>query len=261
MTDIQQAARTLAAARRALAPLAPLDAAAEPKSLAEAYEVQDKLHRLLVPELGDIVGYKIGCTSAVMQEYLSIAHPCAGGIFASRVNPSGAALPAAMFVRVGVECEIAVRLGKDLEPRGATISSDDVAAAIDAYFPAIEIVDDRYVKWETLGAPTLAADDFFGAAIVVGDAVASAKAPDLRTVVGRAVINGEEVGRGTGADLMGHPHNPVVWLANDLATRGEKLRAGQVVMTGSSVKTVWLKAGDRVSMEFAGLGDVHLRFT
>ena len=40
--------------------------------------------------------------------------------------------------------------------------------AIEAYHPAIEIVDDRYVKWETMGAPTLVADDFFAAGCVLG---------------------------------------------------------------------------------------------
>ena len=43
--------------------------------------------------------------------------------------------------------------------------------AIEAYYPAIEIVDDRYVKWETLGAPTLVADDFFAAGCVLGGLV------------------------------------------------------------------------------------------
>jgi 2-keto-4-pentenoate hydratase len=261
MTDIHQAAEIIARARTTRTPLPPLPAGAELADLSQAYDVQDRLHGLLQPHLGGIVGYKIGCTSEVMQKYLSIAHPCAGGVFASRVLDSGATLPAASFVRMGVECEIAARLGKDLPRTGERITAEDVADAIDAYFPAIEIVDDRYVKWQTLGAPTLVADDFFGSAIVLGKPMARATAPDLRTVLGRAVINGSEVGRGTGADLMGHPNNPVAWLANHLADRGDMLRAGQVVMTGSSVQTVWLQAGDKVSMEFSDLGNVQFHLT
>lgn len=255
------AAKTIARARRSLTPLPPFSAKLEPKDLVAGYRIQEELHRLLASDHGALVGYKIGCTSEVMQEYLSISHPCAGGIYTNRVYESGVTLPAQNFVRVGVECEIAVRLGRDLSHAGAPLTKDDVAEAIEAYYPAIEIVDDRYLKWETLGAPTLVADDFFGAAIVLGKPIPRVSAPDLGLVVGRALINGVEIGRGTGADLMGHPNNPVAWLANHLATEGKKLLAGQIVMTGSSVKTVWLGAGDDVQMDFTDLGNVRLSFS
>jgi 2-keto-4-pentenoate hydratase len=132
--------------------------------------------------------------------------------------------------------------------------------AIEAYYPAIEIVDDRYVKWEAMGAPTLVADDFFAAGCVLGKAVARIKAPDLLKVEGRAVVNGKEAGRGSGADVLGHPHNALAWLANHLAEEGKGLHAGQIVLTGSLVKTVWLNAGDTVEMELDGLGTVKASF-
>ena len=78
-------------------------------------------------------------------------------------HQTGVVLSAADFVRIGVECEIAVRLEKDLVPGDAPFTPDSVAGSIECYLPAIEIVDDRYVRWETLGAPTLIADDFFAA--------------------------------------------------------------------------------------------------
>ena len=176
------------------------------------------------------------------------------------VHQTGEVLQAADFVRVGVECEIAVRLGRDLVAGAVPFTAASVADSIDCYYPAIELVDDRYVKWETLGAPTLVADDFFAAGIVLGEAVARSAVPDLLAVQGRAVINGREVGRGTGADVLGHPHTALAWLANHLAGQGTRLRAGEVVMTGSLVKTVWLDAGDAARMEFSGLGSVEVRF-
>lgn len=231
-----------------------------PKSIADGYRVQSEVHRLLAKELGPPAGYKIGCTSDVMQKYLAIPHPCAGGVHARGVHRSGVVLDAAGFVRVGVECEIAVRLGKDLGPGGAPFTRDSVADSIECYLPAIEIVDDRYAKWETLGAPTLIADDFFAAGIVLGQPVARAAVADLVDVEGRALVNGRETGRGTGADVLGHPHNALAWLANHLASQGAGLRAGEIVMTGSLVKTIWLQAGDEATMEFSGLGNVQVSF-
>ncbi len=97
-------------------------------------------------------------------------------------------------------------------------------------------------------------------ACVLGAAVPRAAAPDLLAVAGRALINGVEAGRGTGADVLGHPHHALAWLADHLANEGRGLHAGQIVLTGSLVKTVWLKAGDHVVMELAGLGRVEARF-
>jgi len=103
-------------------------------------------------------------------------------------------------------------------------------------------------------------DDFFAAGCVLGKAVPRTKAPDLLKVAGRAIVNGEEAGRGTGADVLGHPHNALAWLANHLAEEGKGLHAGQIVLTGSLVKTVWLSAGDHVRMELDGLGVVEATF-
>lgn len=257
---LRQAAQAIAQARRSLKPLAPLPQRVLPKSLEDGYRVQSELHQLLAPELGPRVGFKIGCTSEVMQQYLAIPHPCAGGVHARGVHRSGVVLKAADFVRVGVECEIAVRLGRDLASANAPFTRDSVADSIECYLPAIELVDDRYVKWETLGAPTLVADDFFAAGIVLGSPVARSAVADLLEVEGRALINGQEKGRGTGADVLGHPHNALAWLANHLASQGRGLRAGEIVMTGSLVKTLWLGAGDEAAMEFSGLGNVRVAF-
>src|SRR5882757_3095395 len=197
MDRVLAAAKAIATARRSCAPLKALAKDVVPRDEAEGYQVQRALHDLLRAQVGSLVGYKIGCTSVVMQEYLGIPHPCGGG-----------------------ECEIAVRLKRNLGASEAPFTAEWVAEAIEAYHPAIEIVDDRYVKWETLGAPTLVADDFFAAGCVLGAAVPRNTAPDLLQVTGRALINGKEVGRGTGADVLGHPHNALAWLANHLAADG-----------------------------------------
>jgi 2-keto-4-pentenoate hydratase len=260
MDKILAAAKVIAAARRNRAPLAALPPDLAPQDLAEGYRIQRALHDLLLPQAGAMAGYKIGCTSAVMQQYLDIPHPCSGGVFENGVHDSGARLNASDYVRVGVECEIAVRLARDLAPSEAPFTAEWVAESIEAYHPAIEIVDDRYVEWQALGAPTLVADDFFAAGCVLGEPIARTKAPDLLDVVGRAVINGNEISRGTGADVLGHPHNALAWLANHLAAAGRGLHAGQIVLTGSLVKTVWLTAGDSVVIELEGLGEVAATF-
>ncbi|SCB53936.1 2-keto-4-pentenoate hydratase [Bradyrhizobium shewense] len=259
MDKILESAKAIALARRNHAPLAALER--PPIDEAEGYQVQRAVHDVLLPHLGPLVGYKIGCTSQVMQDYIGIPHPCGGGVFQKGVHDTGAKLAASNYVRVGVECEIAVRLKRDLAAGEAPFTAEWVGEAVEAYHPAIEIVDDRYVKWEAMGAPMLIADDFFAAGCVLAPAVPRSSVPDLKAVKGRAILNGEEVSHGTGADVLGHPHNALAWLANHLAAEGKSLHAGQLVLTGSLVKTLWLKAGDKVRMELDGLGTVEVKFT
>jgi len=260
MDRILAAAQAIAIARRHRVRLKALSPEVVPRNEAEGYLAQRALHDLMLGETGALVGFKIGCTSKVMQEYLDIAHPCGGGVFARGVFETGARVNVSDYVRVGVECEIAARLARDLAPSEQPFTAEWMMEAVEAYFPAIEIVDERYECWQTLGAPTLIADDFFGAGCVLGEAVARSAAPDLRKIGGRAMINGVEAGRGTGADVLGDPHNALAWLANHLAAAGKGLHAGQIVLTGSLVKTVWLNAGDHVTMELAGLGRVEAVF-
>jgi len=258
--EIFTAAQLIVDARKQRTPLGALPPQLQPKDEAAGYEIQREVHWLLAEQTGDFAGYKIGCTSKVMQDYLGIPHPCAGGVFARGVHQSGVVLRAADFVRVGVECEIAVRLRYDLQPLDAPFTIDRVIEAIGDCHAAIEIVDDRYVRWETLGAPTLIADDFFAAGCVLGPALSRAGVADLAAVQGRAIVNGTLVGEGTGADVLGHPVHALAWLANHLAACGDGLEAGQIVLTGSLVKTLWLEPGDQVRMELDGLGTVTAAF-
>jgi len=135
-----------------------------------------------------------------------------------------------------------------------------VAHAVAAVMAGMEIVDDRYVDYKTLDTPTLIADDFFDAGCVLGAPVRDWRRLDIASLAGTTRINDAEVGRGRGADVMGHPFNALAWLATTLAKRGRSLRAGEFVFTGSVVETKWANRGDRVLMEIEGLGKVEAVF-
>src|ERR1700738_4807325 len=103
MDNILAAAKIIASARRSRKKLASLEPDLAPRDAAEGYQSQRAVHDLLLPQFGAMVGYKIGCTSAVMQQYLDIPHPCGGGVFAKGVHDSGHAVRARDFVRGGVK--------------------------------------------------------------------------------------------------------------------------------------------------------------
>ena len=254
------AARLLAQNRLARQCLSALSPEHRPQDEAVAYAIQAQLHQELAPKLGKISGHKIGCTTPVMQRFLNIPNPCAGGIFANTVHLGGISIPHGDFVRPGVECEIVVYLQKDLRPRDRPYTQETVVDAVGAIAPGIEIVDDRYVDYKTLDTPTLIADDFFDAGCVIGPRVRDWRAIDIPALVGRTLINGIEAGRGVAREVMGHPFAALARLANSLIARGQYLKSDEFVFTGSVVETRWINAGDLVEIAIDGLGKTSVKF-
>ena len=253
-------ARLLAQNRLAKQRLSALSSEYRPKDEAEAYGIQAQLHNELAAQLGEIAGHKIGCTTAVMQRFLNIPNPCAGGVFANTVQQSGASIPHGDFVRPGVECEIVVFLQSDLPPIDRPYTQETVAIAVGAIAAGIEIVDDRYVDYQSLDTPTLIADDFFDAGCVIGTPLRDWRGIDIPALVGRTMINGIEAGRGAAREVMGHPFAALAWLANSLIERGLYLRRDEFVFTGSVVETRWVNAGDSVSVEIDRVGTTTVKF-
>ena len=257
---VERAAALLAKHRLSGRPFAGFPADDVPRDTAEAYEVQAALHVELAPAFGQQAGWKIGCTTATMQEYLGIREPAAGRIRAHQVHRGTAAVRHDEYCRPGVECELAVRLGRDLARGDEPCDRATARAAITGVFAAIEIVDDRYTAWGSLGAPSLTADDFFGAGCVLGREDVPWRDLDLGSVAATMRVNDEEVGAGVGADILGDPLAALVWLVNGPAA-ASGLAAGSIVLLGSLVQTHWVEPGDVVTVENVPFGQVSLAFT
>jgi len=257
--EFDAAADEIARVRLTRGVLVRLPEALRPADEAAAYRLQAAVNRRLANAgWGAPVGHKIGCTTPVMQVFLGIPNPCAGEVFGPTVFDAAGTFRTADAIRLGVECEIAVRLGRDLS---GPVTRETAADAVASAHASIEVVDDRYDDYPTLGTPTLIADDFFNAGCVLGAPVTDWRALDLAALEGRMLINGEDVGRGRGADILGHPLEALAWLAGHLAERGRILRAGEFVTLGSLVATKWVQAGDEVRIEIEGLGEARATFT
>ncbi|MCG8547191.1 MAG: fumarylacetoacetate hydrolase family protein, partial [Alphaproteobacteria bacterium] len=228
-----------------------------PGSEDEAYALQDALNALLTPAgRGAICGWKVGCTTPVMQQYMGIDHPGGGAVFETGVHTSPAALQHDDYVGIGVEGEIAVRLAADLPSDQAPFDRAAIEAAAGDCIAAFELVDARYTDYRSLDTWTMVADNFFNAGCVLAPEARDWRELDLQAAEGVLTVNRAETGRGTGELVMGHPFNSVLWVANCLARRGIGLRAGDFVLTGSVVETQWLAKGDHARFAVSGLGTV-----
>jgi len=66
------------------------------------------------------------------------------------------------------------------------------------------------------------------------------------------------IGEGHGRDILGHPFNSVAWLATQLASRGAGLKAGEIVMTGSVMKTIFPEADASYRFDLEGISSVEV---
>lgn len=250
------AAEAIIEARRSRRILAPLGASA-PKSVQDGYAVQ---HEVAL-RFGGVppAGFKIGATTRQMQAYLGLSGPAAGFVPKAGIKATPARVRHADYVDPGVECEVGLRLARDL-PAGPC-SREQAADAVGEVFAAMEIVDRRYGDLGALGTPTLIADQVFHAGGVLGPPVAGWRAVglDLAAVRGRLSVDGVVKAEGVGADLMGHPFEALAWLASSpCAEVFGGLRAGQVVFLGSVTPPIWLERPCTAVVEFDGLGRVEL---
>jgi 2-keto-4-pentenoate hydratase len=258
MEDVaaQRAAEWLLAEHQAGHRFSTLGPPTAPAAISDAYDIQDRYVALLRRESGEPAGYKIGLTSAAMQAFCRIDHPIAGVVLASRVHRSGAKVRRPDFGRLGLEFEIAVRIKSDIPADKTAYSVETIEPHIGGVCAAIELVDDRAADYANIDVRSLVADNSWNAGIVLSDFKQAW--PDLAALLGRAAKNGDVIGEGYGRDILGHPFNSVAWLAGQLALRGTTLKAGQVVMTGSVMKTVFPEHDAHYRFDLAGLGSVEV---
>jgi 2-keto-4-pentenoate hydratase len=222
-----------------------------PASLDEGWAIQRQVDELA----GERIGWKIAASNPTGQAALGLDGPIGGSLY--RVNRfiSGATVaPGVMGVS---EAEFSFIIGSALAPEDGPYSRERVIAAIGELRPAIEIPTSRFAAPGKVGAPSLLADCAVAGWCLVGEPVASWDPDELPSHAVTMYCNDEAVANGSGANVLGNPVDALVWLANDLASRGIGLAAGELVMTGSSCPPNPIKVGDRLRADFGSFGSAE----
>jgi 2-keto-4-pentenoate hydratase len=246
--DAAAVARRLAGAHKGAAAVP--HAEALPPDRVAAFAVQDAT----LAYLGAVGGWKVGAKGPA-------AEPACAPLPASGIRPSGTSLMGPPWNMRGIEVEVAVRLGRDLAPTAGEPDAATVRAAVDAVLPAVEVVETRLAGWRDSAPLAQLADLQSHGALILGEpAVIDLDTLDLRTVQAYLAFDGQPVASTCGANPAADLWRLVGWLAWHCVQRGQPLRAGQVITTGSCTGMLFAPEGAHVQAQLDGIGRIELRF-
>jgi 2-oxo-hept-3-ene-1,7-dioate hydratase len=260
--QVDTAARALLEAEAERRQIGLLSVAHPDMTLDDAYAIQTAQMPHKLDTGRRVLGWKIGLTSKVMQDALGIETPDSGVLYDDMLFESGARVPATRFIEPRVEAEIAFVLKTPLE---GDVTRDDVLAATDYVVPALEILDTRILRADPESGQRrrifdTVADNAANAGIVLGEARHAPDAFDLRWVGAIVKKNGETVATGLGAGVLDDPVDGLVWLARRMHTYGQRMNAGDVVLSGSFISPIECPPGTAIDADFGAFGRVRIDF-
>lgn len=262
-STIEAAAAALDAAERDRVQIPLLSDDHPGMTMDDAYAVQAEWVRRKRAAGDDLVGFKIGLTSKAMQAALSIDIPDSGVLLQSMVFENGARIPPDRFIQPRIEAEIAFVMKAPLS--GRKLTGADILAATDYIAPALEILDTRITRKDPRSGRLRTvldtiSDNAANAGIVMGAPCHDFHSVDLRWVGAIVARDGEVEETGLGAGVLNDPLLSVSWLADRLATYGDRIEAGQIILSGSFIRPVEAPPGSLITADFGPLGAVECQF-
>ena len=224
-------------------------------SLPEGLRVQREFVKLLQPEFGRPVGYKVGLITREAQQKFGVEAPVRGVLLEKMLLANGSEVPRNYGVHPILEADLIV-IVKDKEINKAhsilevAENLKEVVAFIelpDAFIPTNPPPDGALLTAGNVGARL----GIMGQRIPVnGTAAFSQALGDMTAVI--TDEHGTELGRGQGKAILDHPLNSVLWLIEELHQTGQKLKPGDILSLGA-IKAIPLPDTKVVTVRYDGL--------
>lgn len=227
-----------------------------------AYAIQAEYCKLRMAEGLKPAGWKIGLTSKAMQDALKIDTPDSGMLFEDMIHRNGSRIESGLYIQPRIEAEIAFIMAADLSP---SPGRREVLAATESVAPALEILDTRIVRADPATGKTRAvfdtiADNAANAGLVLGDERADPETINMRWTGAIVFRNGVVEETGLGAGVLNDPVQGIIWLAKRLARQNDRIKKGDVVLSGSFIRPIEAPEGSEIEADFGGFGQVACRF-
>lgn len=224
-------------------------------SIGDAQCSRAGFNAVLQATLGDPVGYKAGLTNSAVQQRFKHSSPVRGSLYGPMLLHSGATVPNRFGARPLYEADLLVRVSDPAINAASTPAR--VLESIDQVIPFIELPDLMVADPGQMDGAAIIAINVGARLGVMGTPIPVAGNSDLTTALQNMQVivrgNGDELDRGRGSDVLGHPLNAVIWLAADLAREGLALKKGDLLSLGSFSGLLPPAPGLGVEVQYLGL--------
>ena len=228
--------------------------------VAQGYELQSAVAQLRCDRGERIIGYKVGCTSPRIRAQLGIDHCVTGRLYDSEQHPSGAVLSRKGFANLAIEGELAVELSH--EPNEKVFSGVEIPACVARVFPVIEL-HNHVMRGEQPSAAELIANNAIHAGFVAGGGVSPNDICGERSLDSSALsifADDRLLDECAGPALIQTINSSLKWLTEVVRDRGERLSAGQIILTGSIPSLIPIAEDCGIRVDAPPFGSVEVKF-
>jgi len=226
----------------------------------ETVDIAYQVNQIVAEQLGwPPLGWKIAGTTEAVRGKLGLDTPIYGRSFQRFACKSQARFKLTELLDPLVECEFFVTLARDLPPREQPWTLAEVIDAIAEVHAGIEVAECRYPNAALPPLPAILADGSASGRYVFGDRIENWR-DGLAAVRIRLEVDGRLRHEGIGADVMGDPLRPLLWLAEERRRWGDGLRAGETISTGSMTGMMPVRQAQQVCAWFGDVGKVEIAF-
>lgn len=221
----------------------------------QGYELQSAVAELRRGRGERIIGYKVGCTSSKIRAQIGIDHCVTGRLYDSEQHPTGAVLSRKGFANLAIEGELAVVLSR--EPTEHDFSGLGVPACVARVVPVIEL-HHHVMRGEQPSAGELIAHNAIHAGFVAGDGVSPEDAlgePSLAIFADDRLLD-----ECADPALIQTISSSLKWLMEVVQDRGDRLSAGQIILTGSIPSLISICEDCRIRVDAPPFGSVEVQF-
>lgn len=249
-------AATIAAMVRDWRELTPLRGFGHDLSLADGLCARELFVAALAPTHGRIVGYKAGLTNKAVQQRFGYGEPLRGTLLEKMLLADGVQVSARFGARPVFESDLLVEIGDEAIQRATTHL--EALQSITRVTAFVELADLVLAEGEPLNGSIIAAINVGARLGVVGTSVRAEATPAFADALAQMQVvitdhTGSELGRGRGSAILEHPLNAVLWLAQDLARSGIRLKRGDLLSLGAFTPPLPPRAGATITVRYEGL--------
>jgi 2-keto-4-pentenoate hydratase len=227
-----------------------------PANLNSAYAVQEQA---IAKRAGDIAGWKIG---RIPNDYTAKlgGDRLTGPIFRDLVWPMNGAqeisIPAYSGGFAAVEAEFVFRIGANAPAGKTRWLREEAADLVAALHVGVELAGSPLASINELGPLAVICDFGNNHGLILGPEIPDWQSRDDEELTAETYIDGELIGRGGAASVLGGPMGSLLFLLEHLAERGRPVRAGELISTGATTGIHDIVAGQHARVSFGAYGEI-----